>query len=249
MLTLVQSSSGSSLSCRRADTGHEQGRGLFFHGDLRDGDRVWQHFDGASQVERANNDQATFRAPFQQGACQGNEHRESEALTAPIVVHRAHLNGKLVPTPVAIADERLALRVEILFPHLDAFAETRRCRRIQDFHAPTRTNRDLDAIQAGTRFPASGADGPDLAWRKGIAVDGLIAVKFRRRDELLNAVNAHRVAEVRVPEFTLETSLLLFLDAASGFECEPNDRLEVVVGDLNRRIGEQQFQEATDGLV
>ena len=104
-------------------------------------------------------------------------------------------------------------------------------------------------MQAGAGFRPAGADAPDLAGRQGIRVDGVVAAQFRRGDELLHPVLAHRVAEVGVAELASEHPLLLFLDPAARFQGEARQWLQFLVRHGHFRVGVKQLEQAAQGFV
>ena len=89
---------------------------------------------------------------------------------------------------VAVADEFLGSRVEVLLADLDALSKCGRCRLIQNLDAAAGTARDFDSVESRTSLGAARTDGPHLARRKRISLDRLIAVQLRCRHELLDTV-------------------------------------------------------------
>src|ERR1039458_1756652 len=91
---------------------------------------------------------------------------------------------------IAVTDEFLCPRVEILLADLDALPE-RSCRGlVEDLDASSRPGRHLKAIQAGAGLRRSHAGGPNLSGRKRVGLDRFVAVQFRGRDKLFNSVHS-----------------------------------------------------------
>ena len=66
----------------------------------------------------------------------------------------------------------------------------------------------------------------------------VLALQLRGGDELLDAVLADAVAELRVAELGAADALLLLLDPPAALQRQPDRPLEVLVGDrLARRSG------------
>jgi hypothetical protein len=86
---------------------------------------------------------------------------------------------------------------------------------IEDLDATAGPHRHFNPVETGAGFTRTGADGPNLAWRQGIAIDGGVAVELGYGHELLDPIGAEGVTEVGVAELALEAALLLFLDAAA----------------------------------
>jgi len=64
-----------------------------------------------------------------------------------------------------------------------------------------------------------------------------------RRDEVLNALLAHPIAELRVPELGAPDPLLLLLHPAPALECESHGPLEVFVGDLCLSVRVEELEQ------
>ena len=84
------------------------------------------------------------------------------------------MNCEFVLPWVAVANQGLGLRQQVLLADLDAFPEGTGRRLVQDAHPATGLGNDFDAVETGTGFAGSGADRPDLTGGKGIGVDGLV---------------------------------------------------------------------------
>src|ERR1039458_201151 len=150
---------------------------------------------------------------------------------------------------IAVTDEFLCPRVEILLADLDALPE-RSCRGlVEDLDASSWPGRHLETIQAGAGLRRSHACGPDLSGRKRIGLDRFVAMQLRSRNKLLYAIHSKGVAEVGVSELTLEAALLLFLDAAPGLQRQANDQLQILVGHRHFRFWEKQLHQSADRLV
>ena len=63
------------------------------------------------------------------------------------------------------------------------------------------------------------------------------------------AVHAHEIAEMGIAEFRLEAPLLLLLHPPACLQSDPQDRLKFLIGDRHVRVGEQQLEQAADGLA
>ena len=116
---------------------------------------------------------------------------------------------------VAVTHQALRPRVEVLLAHLGALAEGRWHRLVEDLDPTARPHCHLNPVEAGAGFAGAGADGPHLARRQWIAVNGVVAVELGGGHELLDPIEAKGVAEVGVAELALEAALLLLLDAAA----------------------------------
>ncbi len=68
-------------------------------------DRVEDRIESAAQVEPADRDGYALQAPDQQRAAEGKEDRQPERAAAPGRVEGTHLQGELVCTRVAVADQ------------------------------------------------------------------------------------------------------------------------------------------------
>src|SRR5205823_14585823 len=161
----------------------------------------------------------------EQRAAHGHEDRQPLAPAGLVGIDSSELNGKLDFTRVAIADEFFGPHVKVLLANPHAFAKGRRLGLVQDPNAISGATSYFDPVEARTAFACARTDRPHLSWWQGIAFDGLVAVQFRRRDELLDAVRPERVAKVRVAELALEHPLLLLLDPPTSFQRHPNDPL------------------------
>ena len=87
---------------------------------------------------------------------------------------------------------------------------------VQDLGAAAGSHGDLNPIETRACLTTTRTDRPHLPGWKGIAVYRLVAVEFRSRDELLNAVHTEREREVGVAELALEATLLLPLGALTA---------------------------------
>ena len=141
------------------------------------------------------------------------------------------LDRELVLPRIAVADQLPGPRIEVGLGVLHRLGERLRGWPVQDSHAAAWAFRDLDPIKPRALVLPAGADRPDLTGGQGIAADMVFALQFGRDDELLNAVLAHRVAELRVAELGGPDPLLLFLDPAAAFQGQPDGPFQVFVGD------------------
>ena len=89
---------------------------------------------------------------------------------------------------VSVADQCFSPGVQILLGVADALGERRRRGLVENLHAHPWPFGHLDAVQARIFVLAAGADRPDLAGRQRVAADAVLALQFRRDDELLDAV-------------------------------------------------------------
>ena len=131
-------------------------------------------------------------------------------------------------TGVSISDELFRPGIQVLLGVSDALAESQWNRSIQDTDTVAFAGGDFDSIEAWSRLRTARTDSPHLSRRQRIGVDRFVAVQLWRSHELLDSVLAHRVAEVRVPEFALEYPFLLLLDPAAGFESDTNQYLQFI---------------------
>ena len=95
----------------------------------------------------------------------------------------------------------------------------------------------------GLVLPAR-ADGPDLAGRQRVAADAVLALQLRRRDELLDPVEAHGIAELGVAELGRADPLLLFLHAAAHLQREPHGPFQILVRDVAFGVRDKAASEA-----
>src|SRR5580765_5558257 len=181
MLTLVHSSSGSSLSCRRAATGISSVCACLSTASSAMRTAFGIISIRTAEIQRSNDDRSAARVPTEQGSTERDEHRQAESDSRLVGIHRTHLQGELVLPRIAVTDQLLRPRIEVLLADPDALPEGRRCRLVEDLHAAAGPARDLDPIQARPGLGAAGADSPDLPRRKQIALDRLVAVQFWRR--------------------------------------------------------------------
>src|SRR4051812_319833 len=93
---------------------------------------------------------------------------------------------------VTVANEFLSPRVQILLADLDAFAKRRRCGLIENLDAATGAACDFDSVESWPSLGTAWTDGPDLARWQRISLDGLVAMQFWRRHELLYAFGTER---------------------------------------------------------
>ena len=77
----------------------------------------------------------------------------------------------------------------------------------------------------------------------------VFALKFRRDHELLNAVLAERVTELRVAELGRSDPLLLFFHPATAFQREPHGPFQVVVRHRIIGRGMNQLEQPANGLA
>ena len=248
-MIFVHRSSGRSFSRPTGRDRHQQRGGLPVHGELGDGDRVGNRLDRPAQVQRPDDDRPAAGAALEQPAHAGHEDGQPQTGTGRVGVEGTELDGVLAGSGVAVADELLGPSVEVLLAHLDALPEGGRHGVIENLRAAAGAGRDLDAVESRAGLAPAGADGPDLAGRERVAVDGFVAVQLRRGDELLDAVDAQREGEVRIAELALQAALLLLLHAPARLQRQPHDPFEVFVRYPLFRIGEEQLHEAGTGLV
>jgi len=76
------------------------------------------------------------------------QYRQPKPAAGLVGVDGPQLDGKLMGPRVAVADQFLCARIEVLLAVADALAECRRHRGIQNPDAPAGTNRDLNAVKA-----------------------------------------------------------------------------------------------------
>ena len=76
--------------------------------------------------------------------------------------------------------------------------------------------------------PSPRPERPDLTRIKRIAADAVLALKLGRGDELLHAVVAHDVAEMRVSKLRRPDPLLLFLHAPARLQRKAHRPLQVL---------------------
>src|SRR5262245_39736651 len=115
--------------------------------------------------------------------------------------------GARVPVP----DEFLRARIKVLLGALDALAEGRRSRGIQDPDPRARPRGHIDPEQPGVLVGSAWADGPDLTRRQRVRADLVLALQLRGRDELFDALGPKVIAEVRIAELGRANALLLLL--------------------------------------
>src|SRR5438128_2491491 len=105
---------------------------------------------------------------------------------------------------IPVTHQLLRASVQVLLAYPDTLPECRRRRLIENSHSTARSGRHLQTVETRACVWRPDSLGPHLIGRKRIALDGLIAMQFRRRNELLHALRPHRVAEVRIAKLTLE---------------------------------------------
>src|SRR5580704_16811273 len=115
-------------------------------------------------------------------------------------------------TRIAIADQFLGPRIEILLTNLHAFAKRRRCRMIQNPNPTSRTRIRLNPVQPRPSLWCSHTRRPDLPGWQRIGFQRFVAVQFRRRDKLFNPLRPEDVAEMGIPELAFEAPLLLLFN-------------------------------------
>ena len=157
MLIFVHRSSGRSFSCRRAATGISSVCACLSIASSAIRDRVRDHLDRAAEVQRADDDRAASRVAAEQRTAQGDQHRQAQARPGLVRVHRAHLDRELVLARIAVADQLLRARVEVLLADLDALAKGGRRRLVEDLDAAAGPAGDFDPVEARAR----------LAWSPG----------------------------------------------------------------------------------
>src|SRR5687768_18388091 len=106
---------------------------------------------------------------------------------------------------VAVADQFLGSRVQILLADLDAFSKCGRCRLIENLDAAARSACNLNSIEPRTGLWAPVTDGPHLTRRERIPLDRFIAMQLGCGHKLLDTLRTEREAEMRVPELAFET--------------------------------------------
>src|SRR5207249_5708612 len=97
-------------------------------------------------------------------------------------------------------------------------------------------------------LPAS-TDAPDLSGRERVSPDVVLALEFGRDHELLDAVLAERVGELRVAKLGGDDSFLLFLHTAAAFHRQPQRPFEVFFGNGQLGRGMDQLHQPADGLI
>src|SRR5688572_1798017 len=117
---------------------------------------------------------------------------------------------------IPVTDEFFRPGVEILLTISNTLSKRWRKRGVQDFYAAPRANGGFDAVERRSSILPTRTDRPHLARGQGISVDAFIAMQLRSRHELFDTLDTHEITEMRVPEFGLETTFLLFLDAPAG---------------------------------
>ena len=65
-----------------------------------------------------------------------------------------------------------------------------------------------------------------------LAPDAVLAVEFRRGNELLHAIRPYEVAEMGIPEFGGADSLLLLFHPTPGLHRDSHHPLQIFIGDL-----------------
>src|SRR5665647_2484548 len=95
---------------------------------------------------------------------------------------------------IAVADELLGARQQVLLGELDALLEWRRAWLVEDLHARARVHVHLEPIKARVLVLTAWADAPHLAGRQRVDADRVLTLDLGCRHELLHAVLAKRVA-------------------------------------------------------
>ena len=226
-------SSGRSLSCLRADTGIEQrGRHPCSMANSATFNRVVHRVNRAAQVQAADHDQAALDALLEQGAAQrtktppGPRRCRSCARRRPAAGPRTRAHGdhgrRPVPWPANTGSARRSGRSR------RNGAGAGRLRILTPDPGPSVTS---IRIKPGILVQPAGTDRPYLPGRQRVAADVVFALQFRRDDELLHAIVAQRVAEMRIAELRRPDALLLLLDAASALQGQPDAPFQVLFGD------------------
>ena len=164
-------------------------------------------------------------------------------------VEGSKLDRELVLPRLAVADELAGAADEVLLGGAQALGEGRRHGAVDDLHARPRRLVHLDPIQPDALLRTARADRPHLTRRQRIGADLLVALDLRRRDEVLDAVFADPVAELRVAELRASDPLLLLLHSPPALEREPHRPLEVLVRDRHLRVRVEQLEQPVDRPV
>src|SRR3972149_7514738 len=90
---------------------------------------------------------------------------------------------------------------------------------------------------------------PHLTGLQRIARYAVLALELGSRNEPLNAIRSHDVAEVRASKLRRADPFLLLLDSASGFHRNPHSPFDVLIGDLGLDIGIEELKETAYRLV
>src|SRR6185369_5725669 len=96
-----------------------------------------------AKIEGADDNGSATSVAAEQGTAESDEHWDSESRAGFVRVERAHLDRELVFARVAVADELLRARVQVLLADLHALAEGGRRRLVQHPHTSARTTCDV----------------------------------------------------------------------------------------------------------
>src|SRR5262249_19085300 len=156
--------------------------------------RVVNQLDRAAEVQPANDCQAAFQRSRQEGGAKRDQYRHAEVRPALAGAEGPKLDNELMFAGVPVADQIARAGVKILLGEANTLPERRRRGLVEYANTAARSLGDLDPIQACRFVGATRTDRKYLTGRQRIAADAALALKFGRRDELLDPVEPDRVA-------------------------------------------------------
>src|ERR1035441_3611117 len=86
---------------------------------------------------------------------------------------------------ITVTGQLLSAGIQVLLCVTDAFRERSRCRTVQDSHPGAGAFGHFDPVKTRVLIQSAWTDGPDLAGRQRVRPDAVLALQFRRDNELL----------------------------------------------------------------
>ena len=152
-------------------------------------------------------------------------------------------------TRVSVPNQVLGLSDQVSLSISDALAEWTRSRNVDNFHARTWSNVHLDTIETLIVILPAGADSPDLSGRKRVRPNRIVTLEFGRRHEPFDAILAHRVTEMGVPELGTPDPLLLLFDSSTALKSQAERPLNVFVWNFCFPVRVEEFQQTVQSPI